>query len=62
MLSEKALRRHPQAGTIYYWALDIVLVTMSTLAISRWDEDFTSSRWALCHSSLLRLPAVCLAL
>ena len=40
MLSRKRAGRHPQAGTIYYWALSVVFVTMTVLAISRWTEDY----------------------
>jgi hypothetical protein len=40
MLSRKQPGRHPLAGTVYYWALAVVFVTMSILAISRWDEDY----------------------
>jgi hypothetical protein len=40
MLSRKQAGRHPQAGTVYYWALAIVFVTMSALAFSRWSEDY----------------------
>lgn len=40
MLSRKRAGRHPQAGTVYYWALTVVFVTMSILAISRWSEDY----------------------
>jgi hypothetical protein len=40
MLSEKQRRRHPRAGSIYYWALAIVFVTMTVLSISRWAEDY----------------------
>jgi hypothetical protein len=40
MLSRKRRGRHPLAGTIYYCALAIVFVTMSALAISRWQEDY----------------------
>ena len=40
MLSRKQPRRHPQAGTVYYWALAVVFVTMSELAFSRWSEDY----------------------
>jgi hypothetical protein len=39
MLSRKRSGRHPQAGTVYYWALAVVFVTMSALAFSRWNED-----------------------
>ena len=40
MLSGKKPGRHPRAGTIYYWALSVVFVTMSILAFSRWSEDY----------------------
>jgi uncharacterized membrane protein len=40
MLSVKRPGRHPLAGTVYYWALAVVSVTMSILAISRWSEDY----------------------
>lgn len=40
MLSRKRAGRHPQAGTIYYWALAVVFAAMSILAISRWSEDY----------------------
>lgn len=40
MLSRKRAGRHPQAGAIYYWALAIVFITMSVLALSRWSEDY----------------------
>lgn len=40
MLSRKRAGRHPQAGTVYYWALAVVFVTMSILAIPRWSEDY----------------------
>jgi len=40
MLSRKRPGRHPQAGTVYYWALAVVFVTMSALAFSRWSDDY----------------------
>jgi hypothetical protein len=40
MLSQKGPGRHPKAGTVYYWCLAIVFVTMSALALSRWSEDY----------------------
>jgi len=40
MLSRKQPGRHPQAGTVYYWALAVVFVTMSALALSRWSDDY----------------------
>jgi hypothetical protein len=40
MLSQKRPSHHPQAGTVYYWALTVVFVTMSALALSRWSEDY----------------------
>jgi hypothetical protein len=40
MLSRKQRGRHPQAGTVYYWSLAVVFVTMTALAISRWAQDY----------------------
>lgn len=40
MLNRKQAGRHPHAGTVYYWALAVLLVTMSVLALSRWSEDY----------------------
>ena len=40
LLSRKQPGRHPQAGTVYYWVLAVVFVTMSALALSRWSEDY----------------------
>jgi hypothetical protein len=39
MLSRKQPGRHPLAGSVYYWALACVFVTMTVLAVSRWAED-----------------------
>jgi hypothetical protein len=40
MLSRKMPGRHLQAGTVYYWALAVVFVTMSVIGLSRWSEDY----------------------
>ena len=40
MLSRKQPGRHPLAGSVYYWALACVFVTMTVLAVSRWAEDY----------------------
>ena len=40
MLSRKRSGRHPLAGSVYYWALACVVVTMTVLAVSRWAEDY----------------------
>ncbi|HLW90331.1 MAG TPA: hypothetical protein VKS78_03400 [Roseiarcus sp.] len=40
MLSRKQAGRHPHAGSVYYWSLSIVFVTMAALALSRWAEDY----------------------
>jgi uncharacterized membrane protein len=40
MLSRKRHGRHPQAGTVYYWAVAVVFVTMSALAFFRWSKDY----------------------
>jgi hypothetical protein len=39
MLSPKAPGRHPRAGTVYFWALVTVCVSMSALAVARWPID-----------------------
>ena len=39
MLSRKAAGRHPRAGTLYFWALVVVCVTMSPLVIARWPAN-----------------------
>ena len=40
MLSEKRAGRHPLYGTIYFWCLVGVFVTMTGLATVRWAEDY----------------------
>ena len=40
MLSRKQPGRHPLAGSVYYWALACVFVSMTVLAISRWAQDY----------------------
>lgn len=39
MLSRKRPGHHPQAGTVYYWALATVFVTMAAIGVPRWSED-----------------------
>jgi hypothetical protein len=39
MLSAKAPGRHPAAGSVYFWALAVVSITMAALAVLRWSED-----------------------
>ena len=39
MLSRKQPGRHPQAGSVYYWALACAFATMTALAVSRWAEN-----------------------
>lgn len=40
MLSQKFAGRHPRFGTIYFWCLVGVFVTMTGLAAVRWAEDY----------------------
>ena len=40
MLSVKGRGRHSKFGTIYFWCLCGASVTMSALAIARWQEDY----------------------
>jgi hypothetical protein len=40
MLSEKRRGRHPSNGTIYFWCLAGVFLTMTGLASVRWTQDY----------------------
>jgi len=40
MLSEKRAGRHPRNGTIYFWCLAGVFLTMAGLAAVRWAQDY----------------------
>ena len=40
MLSRKQHGRHPTFGTIYFWGLSVVFVTVSIMATIRWAEDY----------------------
>lgn len=40
MLSAKGRGRHARFGTIYFWALAGVSVSMSVLSFARWVEDY----------------------
>ena len=40
MLSPKGRGRHSNFGTIYFWCLFGLFVTMSALALTRWREDY----------------------
>lgn len=40
MLSKKARGRHSDLGTIYFWCLCGVFVTMSALSFMRWAENY----------------------
>ena len=39
MLTPKRPGRHPAAGTIYYWSLVVVFLTMTALTILRWPAN-----------------------
>lgn len=39
MLAPKQPGRHPITGTLYYWSLFVVFLTMSMLTILRWPDD-----------------------
>jgi hypothetical protein len=39
MLATKHARRHPAAGTVYYWGLVVVFVSMAALSFLRWAEN-----------------------
>src|SRR6185312_2710735 len=40
MLAKKQPGIHPKSGTAYYWALLVVFVTVTIIAIGRWKEDY----------------------
>jgi hypothetical protein len=39
MLTPKRAGRHPTAGTVYYWSLVVVFLSMAVLSIIRWPEN-----------------------
>ena len=39
MLTPKRAGRHPTVGTVYYWSLVVVSVTMTALSILRWPHN-----------------------
>ena len=39
MLTRKRAGRHPSAGTVYYWGLVVVFLTMAVLSILRWPHN-----------------------
>ena len=39
MLAAKRAGRHPSAGTVYYWSLVVVFLTMAGLSILRWPVN-----------------------
>jgi hypothetical protein len=39
MLTPKRAGRHPTAGTVYYWSLVVVFLSMAALSIIRWPEN-----------------------
>jgi hypothetical protein len=39
MLTLKRAGRHPSAGTVYYWSLAAVFLTMAALSILRWPHN-----------------------
>ena len=39
MLAAKRFGRHPTAGTVYYWGLVVVSLTMAALTVLRWPAN-----------------------
>ena len=39
MFARKAPGRHPRAGSVYFWSLVVVFLTMAALSIIRWPHD-----------------------
>lgn len=40
MFAKKEQGIHPKSGTIYFWSLLVVLITVIIIAIGRWKEDY----------------------
>lgn len=40
MFSRKRAGRHPTAGSVYYWSLFVLFVTMTALSVMRWAENY----------------------
>ena len=40
MLADKRPGRHPKAGTVYYYFLWVVFITVIIISILRWKEDY----------------------
>lgn len=38
-VSRKRRGRHPRFGTIYFWALSVVFVSMTALSVMHWPQD-----------------------
>src|SRR5262249_26157756 len=61
MLTPKRAGRHPSAGTVYYWGLVVVFLTMAALSVLRWTENMhlsfaktSSARQVVDPSALIR--------
>jgi len=39
MLSKKQRGNHPKAGSVYFWSLSVVFVTVVIISFLRWNED-----------------------
>src|SRR5215831_718998 len=39
MLAPKRSGRHPSAGTVYYWSLVVVFLSMAALSMLRWSAN-----------------------
>ena len=52
MLAPKRAGRHPSAGTVYYWSLVVVLLTMGGLSIRDGWPTRTSLSSGSCHLTL----------
>ena len=40
MTSRKGRGRHPWAGSLYFWSLSVVFISMTVLSAARWSEDY----------------------
>lgn len=39
MVAPKRAGRHPDAGSVYYWSLVVVFLSMAALSFLRWPEN-----------------------
>ena len=53
MWAPKRAGRHPSAGTVYYWSLLVVFLTMTALSILRWPHKILQAQPPYAHRNRL---------